>query len=115
MWSRVLQVAGRWAFGWALAGVLAAVLLGRLRPIRWILTCRLFTPVAALSYSAYLLQDFGLNSFPAWQDAGVTTLWAAWGAALLAMLVVTVVSLGAALPFYLFVERPFTRLLPRGH
>lgn len=55
-YSAALQVLGRWAFGWGLAAVVGAMLLGALRPLAWVLSAGAFVPVAALSYSCYILQ-----------------------------------------------------------
>jgi peptidoglycan/LPS O-acetylase OafA/YrhL len=106
----VLQVVGRWLLGWAVVAVFLAVLQGRLRFVHWFLCLPAFAPIAALSYSAYLLQ-FGPYAFmPSWASVGVTTMPAAWGYALLAFLVVVLASLALALPAYLLVERPFMQL-----
>jgi peptidoglycan/LPS O-acetylase OafA/YrhL len=106
-------VAGRWAYGVAVARIFVAVLLGRLRPLAWLLSLDLWLPIAGLSYGAYLLQNWALLVPPSWASAGVTSLWAAWGTGLLAFLVVVALSLASALPLYLLVEMPFSKLWPR--
>jgi len=108
-----LQVCGNCAFGWALAGVLLAVLRGRLRGLGWLLTAYALVPVAAVSYSAYLLQDWPMSAFPSWTAAAVTTMWAAWACALLSLACIVVLACLVALPFYFLVERPVASLWPR--
>lgn len=53
---KAVAIGGRCAFGWACGLVFTACLLGRLRPVNWVLSLEVFVPVAALSYSAYILQ-----------------------------------------------------------
>ena len=111
--NQALAVFGRWLFGWALAHVLGACLLGRLRALNALLSWRAFAPVAALSYSAYLLQWAVLGLVPSWDAAGVTTLYAAWATLLLGTAITLAASLAAALPLHCLVERPFAMLWPR--
>ena len=107
----VLQVAGRWALGCAVAAVFVAVLLGRLCVVKAFLSCRLFVPIAALSYSSYLLQKQWWGLLPTWKSVGVTTMWGALTTGLLACLATTSMALATALPCYLLVEHPFTQLI----
>ena len=111
--NQALAVCGRWLFGWALAHVLGACLLGRLRPLSAVLSWRAFAPLAALSYSAYLLQWAVLALVPSWEAAGVTSLYAAWATLLLGTAIALAASLAAALPLHLLVERPCSLLWPR--
>lgn len=113
MLSRILQVMGSWGLGCALAASFYAVLHGRLRPLGWLLTLRALVPCAALSYSAYLLQDWPMLAFPTWMQSGVITMWAAWATALLSLFLIVCMALLVALPFYFAVERPFAQLWPR--
>lgn len=53
--------------------------------LRALLTLHLLVPTAALSCSAYLLQSWPMLAVPTWLAAGVTTMWAAWAAALLSL------------------------------
>jgi peptidoglycan/LPS O-acetylase OafA/YrhL len=111
--NNALNVAGRFAFGWALARVFVAVLLGRLRAVAWVLGLRVLAPIAALSYSAYLLQSIPLALLPSWASEGVATMYAAWAANLLTFALATAASLLLALPMYVVVERPFALLVRR--
>lgn len=110
----MLFIAGRCAFGWAVALVFTACLLGRLRPVNWALSLDLWTPLAALSYAAYLLQYIPLGFWPNWYRAEVNTMWAAWATAGLAFLLETLTALAIALPSYFVVERPLSVIWPRA-
>ena len=72
-----------------------------------------WVPVAALSYSAYLVQDWPMLAFPSWLDAQVVTMWAGWATMLLSLALITGLALLVALPFYFLVEHPCARLWPR--
>ena len=109
-----LDVMGRWLFGWAVARVFAATLQGRLCAINAFLSGGFWMPIAALSYSAYLLQKAPLAILPSWAAANVTTIWAAWGTGLLGCVVASAAALLIALPCYLLVERPCSLLWPRN-
>ena len=111
--NAALNVIGRWAYGVGVARTFVAVLLGRLRPVAWLLSLSMWLPIAGLSYGAYLLQQWALLVPPSWASAGVASLWAAWGTSLLSVLVVVTLSLAASLPTYLLVEMPFSKLWPR--
>ncbi|KAF8072961.1 rhy-1 [Scenedesmus sp. PABB004] len=111
-----LTVLGRPLFGAALAWVLGATLLGRCRPIEFVVGSRLWLPAASLSYGAYLLQDLPLDRLPSWTLVGVTTsLFAGWAVYLLSYALFTLASLGLALPCFLLVEMPAQRLVKRGY
>lgn len=103
-------MAGRWLFGWAAARVFAATLQGRLRLLNGLLSAGCWVPLAALSYSAYLLQKAPLAILPSWSAAHVSTLWAAWSTGLLGCLVASAGALALALPCHLAVERPCSLL-----
>ncbi len=112
--NAVLNVLGRWLFGWALARVVVAVMSGRLRAVAWVLTLRALVPLAALSYSGYLLQDIPMSLLPSWVDTGVTTLYAAWAWIALSFPLATAGTLLLALPMYLLVERPLSLIVRRA-
>ena len=82
------------AYGVRVARIFVAVLLGRLRPVAWLLSLDLWLPIAGLSYGAYLLKDWALAVPPPWASTGMTSLWAApgWGTGLLALAVVIALS-----------------------
>ena len=109
-----LTIAGRWVFGWALARVFVAMLLGRLRAVHGVLTLRVLVPVATLSYSAYLLQNVPMLLLPTWSAAGASTPYAAWAVWLLGFLLASVLSLAMALPQYVAIERPFRCFVQAG-
>ena len=112
--NSALDVFGRWLFGWALARVVVAVLSGRLRAVAWLLTMRALVPLAALSYSGYLLQSIAQSLLPSWSEVGVTTLYAAWAVTLFTFTIATAATLVLALPMHLLVERPLSLIVPRA-
>lgn len=111
--NQALNVAGRWALGWATAHLFHALLLGRLRALSWVLCLDGWVPFAALSYSMYLLQKIPLTLIPDWGSAGVTTMWAAWSTLIVGSILVTAASVLLSVPCYVLVERPCSLLWPR--
>jgi len=106
----VLQIAGRWALGVSLSRIIIAIFGDRLRSVKWMLSFDIWVPIAGLSYSAYLLQEWGLILSPSWHSAGVITVWACMGTFILSFIVTTAVSLAMALPFYVLIEAPISKL-----
>lgn len=111
--SSELDVAAHWAAGWAVARVVEAVMLGRLRAVAVLLSARTLAPLAALAYSVYLLHAIPLPLTPTWADTGAATLFALWAVVLLSFLVVMAVSMVAAFVVYVAAERPISVLVPR--
>lgn len=60
------------------------------------------------------LQPGPLAAIPTWWTAGIGSLWATWGTGLLACGAVIAMSLAAALPVFLLLERPVSQLWPRA-
>lgn len=110
-----ITIFGRPLFGAALAWVLGAMLLGRLRALAAVLSLRLWLPGAGLSYGAYLLQDLPLLAVPSWTSVGVTTMFAAWAVVLFEFAYFSLACLLMALPFYCTVEMPLQRVIKRGY
>jgi hypothetical protein len=110
-----LTILSRPVFGLGLAWVMAGMILGRMRMLAWFLSMKLWTPVAGLSYGAYILQDIGLTTLKSFVAAGVTTLFAAWAVYWLQVVYFSLLCLVLALPFAVTVEVPFHRMIKRGY
>lgn len=106
---------GRPLFGAALAWVLGAIMLGRLRALAAVLSLRLFLPAAGLSYGAYLLQILPMLALPSWASVGVTTLFAAWAVFFFEFGYFVILCLAVALPFSPTIEMPLQRVIRRGY
>lgn len=109
----VLLCVGRAAFGCAVAYVVARSLqAGRGRCLKVVLGCRLWAPVATLSYSAYLLQYIGMLPIVRMVSpptAG-TSVYVTFATFVGTLLCVYVAVFALALVCYLAVEKPMMNL-----
>ena len=109
--QHTLLVAAQSVFGLALAVVVTLCFIGRLEMLRRVLSWPVWTPVARLSYSVYLLQFFVLTPsytyFPSNQSDSVGMILGKYFGLCWITIVVTF-----AMAFFMFVlvEQPFMQL-----